>query len=75
MQTRDERRLPPGLLTVNQVAEVLAVSIRQVWRLNATGRLPAPVRLGRSVRWRSAELEDWISAGCPANDGRKEVQL
>jgi len=49
------------LITVEKVAELLAVSTRHVWRLVATGRLPAPVRLGRrSARWRPGDLESFI---------------
>ena len=34
--------------------------------LAASGKTPAPVRLGRRVLWRRDELKDWIAAGCPA---------
>jgi excisionase family DNA binding protein len=40
--------LPHRLLTVVEVAEVLRLSQRQVWRLIADGRLPAS-RVGRRV--------------------------
>ena len=56
------------LLTVNEVARLLNVSPRHVHMLRATQQLPPPVRLGRSVRWRRAELEAWVAAGCPALD-------
>lgn len=40
---------------------------RSTWlRLHAAGKTPAPVRLGRSVRWRTAELRAWLIAGCPS---------
>lgn len=54
-------------LTANaaQVARMLGVSVRQVWRLHATGRLPRPIRLGNCVRWRRAEIEAFVAAGCP----------
>ncbi len=56
------------LMKVKQLAEALKVSERQVWKLRSSGRLPEPVRLGRSVRWRRNEIEAWIRAGCPAID-------
>lgn len=56
------------LLRVKEVAALLAISARQVWKLNTTGRLPMPVRLGRSVRWRRVELQAWLAAGCPSRD-------
>lgn len=61
--------LPPAL-TANacQVAVMLGVSVRQVWRLHNTGRLPRPVRLGNCVRWRRAEIEAFVKAGCPTRE-------
>jgi len=56
------------LLTVNEVATLLNVSPRHVHMLRATQQLPPPVRLGRSVRWRRAELEAWVAAGCPRQE-------
>ena len=52
------------LLDVRAVAERLGVSPRQVWKLTASGRLPQPVRLARSVRWREADLAAFIAARC-----------
>jgi len=41
------------------------VSSRQIWRLNDMGRMPAPVRIGKSVRWSHSVLSKWIADGCP----------
>lgn len=56
----------PMLLTVDQVAELLQVSARTVWRMRSGGELPAPIRVLGSVRWRRAELESWVNARTPA---------
>jgi predicted DNA-binding transcriptional regulator AlpA len=53
------------LLTVREVAGRLKVSVRQVWKLRACGRLPECVRVLRSVRWRAPDIDAWISSGCP----------
>jgi len=53
------------LLDVRRVAALLDCSTRHVYRLADAGRMPRPVRLGSLVRWRRAELEEWIAAGCP----------
>ncbi|NLN94401.1 MAG: helix-turn-helix domain-containing protein [Candidatus Hydrogenedens sp.] len=37
------------LLTAVQVAELLGVAKRTVWRLRDSGAIPAPVRLGGAV--------------------------
>lgn len=57
------------LATPKQVAELLQVSTRTLWRMRSAGSLPTPIRLGSAVRWRRDEIEQWILAGCPsAND-------
>jgi excisionase family DNA binding protein len=53
-----ERRL----LRDRGVAAVLDISVRTVWKLVAAGALPAPIRLGRSTRWRTADIERWLAA-------------
>ena len=54
-----EQRLP-SMIDVREVASILSISIRSVWRLVATGELPQPVRFGRSARWRLADIEACI---------------
>lgn len=53
------------LLDVRAVAGLLNVSSRTVYRLADAGRMPRPVKLGQLVRWRRAELAEWLNAGCP----------
>jgi excisionase family DNA binding protein len=48
------------LLTRRQVAELMSVSERMVSRLVKRGVLPAPLRIGRAVRWRESEVLDAI---------------
>ena len=51
-----------------ELAKLLHVSLRHVNALNSSGRLPKPIRLGRSVRWPREELVWWIAAGAPSRD-------
>lgn len=53
------------LITADELATLLGLSARTVWRMHSAGRLPAPVKLGRAVRWRQKEIDAWIEAGCP----------
>ena len=57
-----------NLLTVKEVATALNVSTRHIWKLQSAGRLPPPVRLGRSVRWRASDLDRFIDSGCDMRD-------
>lgn len=61
-----QNQSPQLLLDRVGVAYALGISIRALDKLRARGALPAPVRLGRSVRWSRLELGAWIAAGCPA---------
>ena len=54
------------LISGEQVAERLDISKRTVWRLDDAGKLPAPIRIGGSVRWSSDEITRWIKARCPS---------
>lgn len=52
MSTKTNPNTPERLaLSVRDVAELLGISTRHCWKLAASGRLPQPIRLGRSVRW------------------------
>jgi excisionase family DNA binding protein len=53
------------LLTAENIAEMLGISKRQVWRLASGGQLPGRVKLGRLTRWRRDDVQRWIDAGCP----------
>ncbi len=54
------------LLSAREVARLLRVSERHLYTLQARGELPAPVRLGRCVRWRAMEVRAWVEAGSPS---------
>lgn len=58
------------LLNTEQVARLLNVGRRSVWRWSHSGRMPAPIRIGGAVRFRNSEILAWISDGCPRCDGR-----
>jgi prophage regulatory protein len=50
-------------VTARDVAELLCVSPRTVWRWSATGQLPPPVRVGaRCTRWRVSDLQRYLDA-------------
>lgn len=59
-----------ALLSVVRVATLLGCSIRTIYRLSDSGRMPRPVALGRLRRWDRNLIERWISSGCP--DLRRE---
>ena len=61
MVDHPERLVGPELLTSQQVAQRLAVSVRTLWRLVASGKFPQPVRYNRKlVRWKTTEVAHYI---------------
>ncbi|MBL8797363.1 MAG: helix-turn-helix domain-containing protein [Planctomycetia bacterium] len=50
-----------ALLKVTEVAEILSMGVRTVWRKVATGELPQPVRFNKSlVRWKYESIKHYL---------------
>ena len=58
----------PRLINASDVARMLSISKTTLWRLPASGRLPRPLRIGGSVRWRITDIRAWIE------DGRSDLR-
>lgn len=54
------------LADARQVAALLGISPRHVFRLADAGKMPRPLRLGNAVRWDLDVIDEWISSGCPS---------
>ncbi len=52
------------LLNAETVAEILSLSKRTIFRLDSSGKIPAPIRINGSVRWRESDIQRWVSLGC-----------
>jgi excisionase family DNA binding protein len=51
------------LLTAQQVAHRLSISVRTVWRMLERNELPQPIRYNRKlVRWRSMDIDKYVAA-------------
>lgn len=61
------------LLTVRDVAALVKLSSRQIYKLCASARMPAPLKVGRSTRWRAAQISAWIQNGCRIEADAKAV--
>ncbi|MFC1738562.1 helix-turn-helix transcriptional regulator [Planctomycetota bacterium] len=66
------------LLSAKQLAKMLSLSPRTVFRLRSSRKLPFPVCVGGSVRWRLSDIELFLDCNCnmqefevreEANDG------
>ena len=48
------------LIDIKEVARRLSVSRQTVMRLVEAGQFPRPIHVGRSLRWRLADVQAWI---------------
>ena len=53
------------MMTAKEGAALLKISERAFHKRRQAGRLPKPIKIGRSTRWRREELLKWVKAGCP----------
>lgn len=59
--TQPVAAITPELISADDVAALLRVSRRTVFRLRQRGALPAPVEIGRSiVRWRLVDVRSYL---------------
>ena len=52
----------PLLVRADELAKMMGVSAT-LRRLLSAGKVPKPVRIGRSTRWRMAEVREWLRGG------------
>jgi predicted DNA-binding transcriptional regulator AlpA len=58
----------PILIDAKELGRLLGRSRASVDRDDAAGRIPRPLRIGGSRRWRLAEIRVWVDAGMPTRD-------
>ena len=56
----EETRKIGRLLTAQDVADLLQISDRSVWRLTKEGKLPPRIHVGRCARWPEDQIMAWI---------------
>ena len=61
------------VMTVSEVAEYLRVNPQTVYRKAKTGEMPV-VRIGRAIRFKRADLENWLTQ-TPAPETTKTSSL
>jgi excisionase family DNA binding protein len=50
-------------LDVTEVAQMLGISKRTVYRLLDGGEIPRPIKLGNATRWRRSDIVLFVEAG------------
>ncbi len=65
----DASQVRPTLITAAELAQMMQISVRTLWRLRSAGQIPQPLRIGGNTRWRLDEVHQWIADGCPPPNG------
>jgi hypothetical protein len=54
------------MITATAAAKLCGVTIKR-WRTwNTLGKIPSPIKVGKSLFWKRDELACWIDEGCPS---------
>jgi predicted DNA-binding transcriptional regulator AlpA len=60
------------LIDAAELARMLSVSKPTIWRMRADDKLPSAIALtSQCIRWRRADVESWLSNGCPSGDAQR----
>jgi len=57
--------LETALIDIKTLSAATGRSVPTLERDDHAGRIPKPVRIGRSKRWRRSEISAWIEVSCP----------
>jgi predicted DNA-binding transcriptional regulator AlpA len=60
--TAPDTMAPNRLVEASEVAALLSVSVRALWRMVSQGTFPPPIRFNcKFVRWRADVVEAWLA--------------
>jgi predicted DNA-binding transcriptional regulator AlpA len=60
MKTNPET--PIRLIALNEVMQIVGLGRTRIYGMIASGDFPPPIKIGKSSRWRSDFVRDWIEA-------------
>ena len=56
------------LLSASELSSMLGVAKCTIWTWHSGGKIPRPVKIGRTTRWKRREIEDWLEADAPPRE-------
>ena len=63
------------LIGQDKVMRIIGVDKVKLWNMRSGGRLPVPLSLGKSVRWKLSDINLWIKLGCPSTQQFNKLKL
>ncbi|MHC4758178.1 MAG: helix-turn-helix transcriptional regulator [Planctomycetota bacterium] len=52
------------MLAAKQLAKIMSLSPRTIWRLRSAGKLPRPITIGGSIRWIASDIDLFMDCNC-----------
>lgn len=49
------------MLTIQEVAKALAVSVMTIYRMMRRGEFPRPLKIGKCSRWKQETVDAWLN--------------
>ena len=70
------KQIAEKLLSASGVGQILNCSKRSVYRYAYSARIPAPVRLSGSTKWKSSDISLFLDCDCDMDEfkARKEAE-
>ena len=62
------------LIKAKELAEMLSVSTRHIWRMKSSNKLPRAIEIGKCVRWKLLDITNWLTMGCPSMEKFEAIQ-
>ena len=62
---------PDRLLTARDVIARVAIGRTRLYEMISRGEFPAPLKLGKSSRWKASAVDEWIAALGATQDDRE----
>jgi len=58
-------------VSIRELARLLSVSDQTVYQWSSKGMVPGKIKVGRSVRYNRAVVEEWLKNGGNSNDSQE----
>lgn len=70
--TPDSSKSISQFYSIDEIAKLLEMSQRSIYRLVKSGKVPSPLKLPR-YRWKREVIDRWLEQGCPSCASQTET--
>jgi excisionase family DNA binding protein len=63
--------MPGKLLSIQELADFLSVPLSSIYGWRGRGFGPPAIKVGRSLRWRPADVDEWLTTNATNQSARR----